>query len=285
MLRRILYRITLRLFCRKKTELGIIMERLKNIKCFLLDMDGTFYLGDRLLEGSLDFIRALEERGISYLFLTNNSSKSADHYIQKLHRMGLDTKNVLTSGQATAMYINEHYNGVPTFLLGNDILKEEMIRMGVNVVEEGAELVCIGYDTSFTYKKMCTFCDYLREGKPYIATHPDFNCPVDSKTGFEPDIGAIIAYAKAATGREPMEIIGKPNAQIVRAALERTGSKAEETCMVGDRLYTDIATGLNFGMLSLLVMTGEATYEDLKTTPFKPDIVLERLSKIIKYLD
>jgi len=260
------------------------LERLKDIRCFLLDMDGTFYLGDRLLEGSLDFIHALEEKGISYLFLTNNSSKSASHYVQKLKRMGLETDRVLTSGQATAYYLTQHFGDTPIYLLGNDILKDEMRAMGVNIVEENAQAVCIGYDTSFTYKKMCILCDYVRKGLPYIATHPDFNCPVDSETGFEPDIGAIIAYVEASTGRRPDAIIGKPNRFIVDAALARTGSKAEETCMVGDRLYTDIATGLNFGMLSMLVMTGEATEEDLKTTPFIPDVKLPRLSAAIPYL-
>lgn len=259
-------------------------ERLRDIRCFLLDMDGTFYLGDRLLEGSLDFIRALEQRGISYLFLTNNSSKSAGYYMQKLKRMGLETDRVLTSGQAAAYYLTEHFGQTPIFLLGNDILKEEMRAMGVHVVEQGAQAVCIGYDTSFTYRKMCVLCDYVRKGLPYIATHPDFNCPVDSETGFEPDIGAIIAYVEAATGRRPDAVIGKPNRYIVEAALAKTGSAAAQTCMVGDRLYTDIATGLNFGMLSMLVMTGEATQEDLKTTPFVPDVVLERLSCAIPYL-
>ena len=260
------------------------MDRLKNIDCFLLDMDGTFYVGDRLLDGSLEFIQALEKRGIQYLFLTNNSSKSAAYYIQKLSRMGLETDRVLTSGQAAAMYLTRHYGQTPVFLLGNDLLKEEMSRMGVNVVEEGAQVVCIGYDTTFTYKKMCALCDYVREGLPYIATHPDFNCPVDSKSGFEPDIGAVIAFVKASTGREPQVVIGKPNRYIVDAALARTGARPERTCMVGDRLYTDIATGLNFGMLSLLVMTGEATAEDLQTTPFHPDIVLPRLYDAVAYL-
>ncbi|MGI5900090.1 MAG: HAD-IIA family hydrolase [Christensenellales bacterium] len=257
---------------------------LKDIRCFLLDMDGTFYLGERLLEGSLDFIRALDKKGIDYLFLTNNSSRSGSHYIEKLRRMGLETDQVLTSGQATAMYLKEAFAQTPIFLLGNESLKDEMIKSGLNIVDQGAKAVCIGYDTTFTYKKMCILCDYVRAGLPYIATHPDFNCPVDSESGFEPDIGAVIAFVEASTGRRPDAVIGKPNRHIVEAALARTGSKVEETCMVGDRLYTDIATGLNFGMLSLLVMTGEAKEEDLKTTPFVPDIVLPRLSDIIKYI-
>ena len=259
-------------------------QKLKDIKCFLLDMDGTFYLGDRLLDGSLDFIKALEKKGIDYLFLTNNSSKSAGHYIKKLERMGLKTERVMTSGQAAAIYLGREFGKTPIYLFGNDILKEEMIASGLNIVEEGARVICIGYDTTFDYKKMCVLCDYVRKGLPYIATHPDFNCPVDSESGFEPDIGAVIAFVEASTGRRPDAIIGKPNKHIVDAALAITGSKAAETCMVGDRLYTDIATGLNFGMLSLLVMTGEATQEDLKTTPFVPDVVLPRLSAIIEYL-
>ncbi len=215
------------------------IERLRDIRCFLLDMDGTFYLGDRILEGSLDFIKALEERGIGYLFLTNNSSKSARHYVQKLKRMGLDTDRVLTSGQAAAMYLRDRFGTEPVYLLGNDSLREEMGRMGVNVVEEGAKAVCIGYDTTFTYRKMCALCDYIRKGLPYIATHPDFNCPVDSETGFEPDIGAIIAYVKASTGREPDVVIGSDRILVDARA---RWSKAGRKLMVGVQVYRH-ATG------------------------------------------
>jgi len=261
-------------------------DTLAPIRCFMLDMDGTFYLGDQLLEGSLAFLEKLRETGRSALFVTNNSSKSGQVYVEKLRRMGVTEPflQVLTSGQTAARYCLKHFPGKKAFVLGNDLYKAELAQLGLPMDEEHPDYVLIAYDTTLDYAKMTAVCDFVRAGLPYIATHPDFNCPVDSKTGFEPDIGAVIAFVKASTGREPQVIVGKPNRHIVEAALARTGSDPSRTCMVGDRLYTDIATGLNFGMLSLLVMTGEATYEDLKTTPFKPDIVLPRLCDAIEHL-
>ncbi len=261
-------------------------DRLKAVTCFLLDMDGTFYLGNSPLPGALDFIHILEQKGISYLFLTNNSSKNIQTYYDKLARMGLPTKNVLSSGQAAATILKERFGNAPIYILGNENLRDEMAKAGITLAKDScdAAALCMGYDTELTYKKLCIACDIARKGKPYIATHLDFNCPVESDTGFEPDAGSFAALIEAATGRRPDLVIGKPNAPIVQAALARTGAKVENAAMVGDRLYTDIATGRAFGMLSILVLTGEATKEDLKTTPHVPDLVFDKLYDIANYL-
>lgn len=263
---------------------GDIREQLAGVRCFLLDMDGTFYLGDRLIEGSLDFLDALGRTGRQCLFLTNNSSKSGAFYHQKLERMGVPTpfRQVLTSGQAAARYVTKQYPGQKAFLLANDMETAEMEALGVRVDQEYPDYVLIAFDTQLDYAKMTKLCDHVRAGLPYIATHPDFNCPTE--TGFIPDIGATIAYVKASTGREPDRIIGKPNGGIIEEAMRITGLKKEQMAMVGDRLYTDIATGKNFGMLSILVLTGEATLEDVKTTGIEPDLVFERLSAMNPYL-
>ena len=168
-------------------------KNVRDVKCFLLDMDGTFYLGDRLLDGSLDFIRAVEESGRDYLFLTNNSSHNAAYYVEKLKRMGLTVprEKVLTSGQATAMKARLLYPGKRAFVLGNEYLFEELREYGVEIDQQRPDYVIIGYDTTLDYAKMTAVCDFVRAGLPYIATHPDFNCPTD--TGFMPDIGAITA--------------------------------------------------------------------------------------------
>lgn len=260
------------------------MDRLKQIKCFMLDMDGTFYLGDRLLDGSLDFLRRLDETGRRSLFLTNNSSKSASVYVQKLKRMGVwDAHlNVLTSGQAAARYCLREYAGKRAFLLGNDMLRAELISMGLLIDDEHPDYVLIGYDTSLDYAKMTRVCDLVRAGLPYVATHPDYNCPTE--TGFAPDIGAIMAFIEASASRRPDVIIGKPNKGIVEEALRVTGLQPQELAMVGDRLYTDIATGKNFGILSILVWTGEATPDELQKSDVKPDLVFERLSAMNRYL-
>lgn len=261
-----------------------IREQLSFVRCFLLDMDGTFYLGNRLIEGSLDFLAKLRETGRQCLFLTNNSSKSAAFYREKLERMGVpkEFRNVLTSGQAAARYAVSHFPGKKAFLLANEIETAEMTALGVQVDQEHPDYVMIAFDTELDYRKMTMLCDHVRSGLPYIATHPDFNCPTE--TGFIPDIGATIAYVKASTGREPDLVIGKPNSGIVEETLRVTGLKKEEMAMVGDRLYTDIATGVNFGMLSILVMSGETTAQMAAESPIKPGLTFGRLADMIPYL-
>ena len=257
---------------------------IQDVRCFLLDMDGTFYLGENLIPGSLDFIRRVEETGRDFLFLTNNSSHNADFYVQRLARMGLNVgrEKVLTSGEATAAVLLEKYPGKRAFVLGNEFLLEEMREAGVTVDQTAPEIVVVGYDTTLDYKKMTAVCDFVRAGLPYIATHPDFNCPTE--TGFAPDIGAIMAFIEASTGRRADLVVGKPHTGIVQAALRRTGLAVDQLAMVGDRLYTDIETGLKSGMLSILVMSGETTPEMLAAYPHKPDLVFERLAEMIPLL-
>lgn len=257
---------------------------IQDVRCFLLDMDGTFYLGENLIPGSLDFIRRVEETGRDFLFLTNNSSHNADFYVQRLKRMGLNVgrEKVLTSGEATAAVLLEKYPGKRAFVLGNEFLLEEMREAGVTVDQTDPEIVVVGYDTTLDYKKMTAVCDFVRAGLPYIATHPDFNCPTE--TGFAPDIGAIMAFIEASTGRRADRVVGKPHTGIVQAALRRTGLAAGQMAMVGDRLYTDVETGLKSGMLSILVMSGETTPEMLAAYPHKPDLVFDRLAEMIPLL-
>ena len=259
-------------------------ERLSQVKCFLLDMDGTFYLGDRLIEGSLDFLQALKETGRRNLFLTNNSSKTADTYRAKLRRMGVPEEfcNVLTSGQAAARHFAHMMPGKKAWVFGNAPVLEEMRALGMETTEDDPDYVVLAFDTGFDYGKITKLCDLVRAGLPYFATHPDFNCPTE--TGFIPDIGATIAYVRASTGREPDLIIGKPHRGIVEETLRVTGLAKEEMAMVGDRLYTDIATGVNFGMLSVLVMSGETTEAMLAKSDTKPHLTFGRLSDMIPYL-
>ena len=202
-------------------------DRLKNIRCFMLDMDGTFYLGEKILPGSLDFINRLKETGRDFLFLTNNSSHNARYYVKRLGRMGLevDEKHILTSGEATAAIVLDKFPQKRAFVLGNEFLMEELSEAGVLIDQRNPDYVIIGYDTTLDYAKMTAVCDFVRAGLPYIATHPDFNCPTE--TGFAPDIGAIIAFIEASTGRRPDLIVGKPYGGIVDAALKRTGLEKE----------------------------------------------------------
>ena len=263
----------------------MIRERLSGIRCFLLDMDGTFYLGDQLIEGSLEFLEALRRTGRDSWFLTKNSSKSASAYVDKLTRMTVPEPfrtQVMTSGHAAAHYLLERFPEGNGYLLGNDVLRAELETMGLVFTEEEPDYVLVAFDTTLDYRKMCKVCDFIRYGKPYIATHPDFNCPTE--TGFIPDMGAIMAFIEASTGRKADIILGKPYGGIVREAQMRTGYALGEMAMVGDRLYTDVATGVNHGMTGILVLSGEATMKDVEESDVQPHLIFDKLADMIPYL-
>lgn len=257
---------------------------LKNIQCFALDMDGTVYLGEQWIEGAREFLHAVEENGQKYVFLTNNSSKNPQTYIDKLERMGLsiDESQIVTSGQATIAYLKRNFPGRRVFLLGNELLREEFTKEGIILDEQSPEVVTVGFDTSLTYAKMCRVCDLVREGLPYISTHPDYNCPTE--TGFIPDAGAIHAFIHASAFRYPDHIVGKPNADIMNYLAEQAGVEKRYTAMVGDRLYTDVAAGVHNGYTGILVLSGEATMEDVKTSDVVPHLIFDSVREMIPFL-
>ncbi|MDE6663285.1 MAG: HAD-IIA family hydrolase [Lachnospiraceae bacterium] len=257
---------------------------IEGIKCFALDMDGTIYLGEKWIDGAVEFLKRIEESGRKYVFLTNNSSKNPAVYVDKLHRMGLDVgeDKIITSAQATICYLQEHFSGKKVFLLGNPLLCEEFEQEGITLDDENPDVVVTAFDTSLNYDKMCKVCDFVREGLPYIATHPDYNCPTE--TGFIPDIGAIHAFIHASTGRNPDCIIGKPNGFIVDYLVKRMGVPKDEIAMAGDRLYTDIAAGVNNGLKSILVLSGEASYADAQESEVVPHLIFESVRDITPLL-
>lgn len=259
-------------------------EPLLNVKCFLLDMDGTFNLGDELIDGSLYFIDTLRELKIDFLFLTNNSSKHRGLYAEKIRRLGLpiSEEKVFTSGEATALYVQREHAGANVYVVGTPALEEEFRQHGFHLDENDPQLLVLGFDTTLTYQKLWKLCDFVRAGLPYIATHPDFNCPTE--TGYMPDIGAMIAFVKASTGREPDLVVGKPNRMIVDAVSQKFGYLIEQMAMVGDRLYTDIALGQTSGITTCLVMSGETHPEDLADSQFKPSYIFDNLAGIADWL-
>jgi HAD superfamily hydrolase (TIGR01457 family) len=261
------------------------IEKLSTVSGFLLDMDGTFYLSDRLLDGALRFIDLLRMQGKEFLFLTNNSSKHRRQYAEKISRLGLplDEESVLTSGEATALYLLEQNAGARVFLVGTPFLEGEFQQYGFRLVEEKPQFLVLGFDTTLTYQKLWKLCDFVRAGIPYIATHPDFNCPTE--TGWMPDIGAMIAFVKAATGREPDLVVGKPNRLIVEAAAVKMKLPVNQLAMIGDRLYTDIALGQTSGITTVLVLSGETKIEDLKDSPFQPDYTFQNLAGVADWLE
>ena len=259
-------------------------EPLLNVKCFLLDMDGTFNLGDELIDGSLYFIDTLRELGRDFLFLTNNSSKHRRLYAEKIARLGLpiEEEKVFTSGEATAFYVQREHPGAKVYVVGTPALEDEFRQHGFQLDENDPQIIVLGFDTTLTYQKLWKLCDFVRAGLPYIATHPDFNCPTE--TGYMPDIGAMIAFVRASTERDPDLVVGKPNRMIVDAVSQKFGFSIAEMAMIGDRLYTDIALGQNSGITTCLVMSGETHPEDLATSQFQPSYTFENLEAIADWL-
>ncbi|HZJ57921.1 MAG TPA: HAD-IIA family hydrolase [Clostridia bacterium] len=268
-----------------KEDLTLVGKKqmLRNIKYFILDMDGTFYLGDKLLDGSLEFIDTLEKTGHDFLFFTNNSSKNPDVYIDRLKGMGCTVENnkVVTSGMVTIHHLKKHHKGARVYLLGTPELEEQFINEGIELVDSNPDLVVAGFDTTITYDKLSRACTSIRQGATFIATHPDFNCPTED--GFIPDCGAICAFITASTGVKP-KYLGKPYTETLEFILDHLNCTADDIAFVGDRLYTDIAIGVNHGVTGILVMTGEATEEDIKKSEIQPDIIVERLVDITKWL-
>jgi HAD superfamily hydrolase (TIGR01457 family) len=259
-------------------------EALAQVCCFLLDMDGTIYLGEQLLKGSIQFIEYLQHQGCDYLFLTNNSSKDSQQYAEKFARLGMSVprEKIMTSGEATAMHVARQKPGARVYVVGTALLENEFRHRGMDVTDELPEFTILGFDTTMTYDKMWKLCDLVRAGTPYIATHPDYNCPTE--TGFMPDIGAMIAFVKASTGREPDLIVGKPNSLLAEYAAERTGVPVSKMCMIGDRLYTDIAVGAAADIPTILVLSGETQSHEVAASPFQPTYIFQNMQAVREYL-
>ena len=258
------------------------LEKLKKIELFTLDMDGTIYLDSTPLEGAIDFCKMLDEKG-KLCYFTNNTSKNPMDYVEKLNRIGFPAKreNIMTSGDVTIAYLNKYHKGESVYLLGTKALEDSFVQGGIPL-SENSKIVVVGFDMTLTYEKLEKACTLIRNGALFYSTHPDINCP--TADGFIPDSGAICAAIQLSTGVAP-KFFGKPNAETVEMLELKNGLSRDEICMVGDRLYTDIALGRKNGMLSILVMTGETTQEMLDGAEGDnvPDLVFDRISDIPVY--
>lgn len=253
------------------------MDELKKIKCFLLDMDGTVYLGKRLILGAAKAIERMRILNKKVLFLTNNTSKSRNDYVIKLNNMGIfvTKEDIYTAGNATIDWLETYNKGAKVFLLGTDNLKKEFIDGGI-ILSDAPDIVVVGFDTGLTYENLSKVCKYVREGVRLVATHPDFNCPVEG--GFIPDVGSFLALIKASCGVDPEIICGKPNLPIGEGIKKLVGFEGKDIAMVGDRLMTDMQFAINNGFTSALVLSGEATEQDLANSGMTVDIVLKSIA-------
>ncbi len=259
-------------------------ELLRSKKLYLFDMDGTLYLGNRLYDFTLELLDTLKRTGRRYLFMTNNSSKSVEDYILKLKNLGIEAtrEDFITSSQATAYYLKKHFPNHRLYVCGTRSLKKELEREGFAVTEtlEDVDCIVMGFDTELTFQKLEDVSRLLltRENIPYIATNPDYVCPTEF--GSVPDCGSVCDMIFNATGKRPV-VIGKPSPLMPELAMAEHGYSKEETAVVGDRIYTDVKSGLNAGITGILVLSGETTREILAASEDKPHLVLEDASEII----
>lgn len=264
-----------------------LRKRLLQIKHVALDMDGTIYLSDTLFPYTVPFLHSLERMGISYSYLTNNPSRSREDYIGKLQRMGIPAgKNQMyTTIEATISYIGRQLPSVRRLcILGTPSMVSDFEAAGYIQDFETPEAVVVAFDMTLQYDRLCKTAWWISKGLPYIATNPDRVCPTDKPTVLV-DCGSICACLESATGRKPDITLGKPDPQILYAIAADRGLDATQMALVGDRMYTDIATGLNAGALSVLVLSGETTSDAARESGIKPDLICRDLAEFGELLE
>ncbi|MDE6926759.1 MAG: HAD-IIA family hydrolase [Acetatifactor sp.] len=261
------------------------LEHLKKKKLFLFDIDGTLAVGDSLYEGSAELLAHIEAIGGKSYFITNNSTRSGADYVEKFRRaFGLETseEQFITSGYMTLRFLESHYRDEKIFVLGTASFVAELRRKGLNITEtaeDGVDCVVVAYDSELTYDKLIQVSRVLlTTDVPFYGTNPDLRCPIDF--GFIPDCGAICNMITSTTDRTPV-YLGKPSKEVVELCLESSGFTREETLVVGDRLYTDIACGINGGVDTCVLFTGEARPEDMKDTEYPATYAFQNVAELL----
>lgn len=270
-----------------KDYYGKDIETLQNKKLFLFDMDGTVYLGDILFDGVAELLENIEKRGGRYVFITNNASKSVKDYVAKMHRLGLNQvreEHFFTSVQAAVLLLKEKHGDELIYVQGTLSFVAELKNSGLNVTTEytdGAKAILVAFDPEFTGGKIYTTCKMLTLHElPYYATNPDWVCPVEF--GYIPDCGAMCQSIARATGKNPI-FIGKPEPTMIVEVMKKFGVSKEDTVVIGDRLYTDIASGKNAGVDTVCVLSGEVTAEEVANAPEeqRPTFLLQKATDML----
>ncbi|MDZ4852666.1 MAG: HAD-IIA family hydrolase [Pirellulaceae bacterium] len=262
-----------------------LAAQLSQISHVALDMDGTIYHGETLLSCTLPFLEQLDDLGIRHTFVTNNPSKGLDDYVAKLRRMGIpvEADEIYTSALATIDFLRRDFPKVRRiFALGTPSMLAEFEAAGFELTDDDAndvpDAVVIGFDLTLTYSRLCRSAWWIRQGKIYIATNPDWVCPTELPTVLV-DCGSICALLEKATGRSPDKVLGKPDPAMIGGIIERYELRNDQIVMVGDRIYTDILMAHRANILSVLVLTGECTEQDAATAGPAPHIVVPSLAE------
>ena len=256
-----------------------ITESLDGIEVVFLDLDGTIYLGNNLITGAKDFLKRLKHRGIKIFYLSNNSSKSVSEYVEKLKRLGIQAgeKEILLSTHDLISWLLNN-NISDTFVVGTKGMKSMLEESGIITESKNPEFVVLGYDTEVNYEKLAKASVHLHNGIPLVASHPDMVCP--SPLGGLPDSGAFMALFQATTGVSASHTCGKPNAEMLLHKIEELGVEPEKCAMIGDRLYTDIEMASRAGVNGILVLSGEAKFEDLEGSEIIPSLIVDSVDNL-----
>ncbi|MFL2948811.1 MAG: HAD-IIA family hydrolase [Candidatus Poseidoniaceae archaeon] len=259
--------------------------QLNGIEAVFLDLDGTIYLGGDLIDGAMDFLARCDQKGVARYFLSNNSSRSVTQYLKKLEGFGIPAtaEEILLSTHDLLAWLNKQ--GVTeTWAIGTEGMCEMMEAVGIATRSKKPQYVVLGYDTEINYEKIATGSIHLHAGVPLVASHPDMVCP--SPDGGLPDVGAYLAMLKVTTGVDPVHITGKPNAGMILHKIEALGLDPAKCAMVGDRLYTDIAMATRAGCVGVLVLSGEATRDDVADLPDgaeqHPTLIVESVDELLR---
>ena len=260
--------------------MALLSKSLDGIDAIFLDLDGTIYLGGEPIEGALDFLERLKQRGIRRFFLSNNSSKSVSQYLEKLTSMGIPAteQDILLSTHDLLSWLKKE--GITdTYLVGTEGMREMLEDDGIRTRAQSPQYVVLGYDTEINYEKLSTASIHLHRGVPMIASHPDIVCP--SPDGGLPDTGAYIDLFEATTGVRPVHICGKPNPGMILHKIVELGLRPDNCAMVGDRLYTDIEMAERSGVHGILVLSGEATMSDASDATQKPSLIVDSVASLL----
>ena len=263
------------------------MHQLNDISCYILDMDGTIYLGEQVLPGALELLAYLDSARIPYYFFTNNSSKSPDDYIAKLRKLGFgdyEHSRIITSAHVTLSYIRKTFgDSAVVYTVGTPSLLSQLSEAGFDVSDtRSPDCLLVGFDTTYDFKKASRAVDLLRQGVPFLATNIDAVCPLEGGKVL-PDCASICAMLTHATGCEP-KYLGKPFPETAKYIVDYTGIPAKKTAMVGDRLYTDMMVALNNGMVAIGVLSGEMTQADIDASDAKPHLLFSGVDTLLEAL-
>jgi NagD protein len=251
-------------------------------KCgFICDMDGVIYHGNKLLPGALEFVEWLTANKKQFLFLTNSSERTPRELKEKLKRLGINVEeeHFHTSAIATASFLHKQKPRGTAYVIGEAGLLNALYDAGISMNDYDPDYVVVGETSSYSFEKLVKAINLVRQGAKLIGTSPDLTGPVEN--GIVPGTGALIAPIELATGSKAY-FVGKPNTLMMRHAVKRLGCRSMDTVIIGDRMDTDIITGIEAEVETALVLSGVTTRENMKQFAYRPNHIFTGLDEIVK---